>query len=82
MADQTVMAKNYFTKGGDELVIGGALTVEEGATVSGLITQAANQTDSTATTVADLKDDFNALLAKLQAAGLMAPAASGGSDAT
>lgn len=32
---------------------------------------AANQADSTATTVADLKTDVNALLAKLKAAGLM-----------
>ena len=29
------------------------------------------QTDSTATTVADLRTDFNALLAKLRAAGFM-----------
>lgn len=29
------------------------------------------QTDSTATTVADLRTDFNSLLAKLRAAGLM-----------
>lgn len=29
------------------------------------------QADSTATTVAELKDDFNDLLAKLKAAGLM-----------
>ena len=34
--------------------------------------QAANQADSTATTVAGIKDDFNACLAKLKAAGLMA----------
>ena len=35
------------------------------------ITPAANQADSTASTVATLKDDFNALLAKLKTAGLM-----------
>ena len=29
------------------------------------------QTDSTATTIADLKADFNTLLAKLKTAGLM-----------
>ena len=29
-------AKNYFTQGGDELVIGGKLTVLEGADVTGL----------------------------------------------
>lgn len=34
--------------------------------------QAENQADSTAATVAALKDDLNALLAKLQDAGLMA----------
>lgn len=34
-------------------------------------TPAANQADSTATTVAVLKDEFNALLTKLKAAGLM-----------
>ncbi len=33
---------------------------------------AANQADSTASTVAGLKDDLNALLAKLKAAGIMA----------
>ena len=35
------------------------------------IPAAANQADSEATTVANLKTDFNALLAKLKAAGLM-----------
>jgi hypothetical protein len=38
----------------------------------GVVTPAALQTDSTATTIADLKTDFNALIAKLIAAGLMA----------
>jgi len=33
--------------------------------------ETATQDDSTATTVSDLKDDFNALLAKLKAANLM-----------
>lgn len=109
--------KNFFAHGGNELVVGGKLTVLEGATVEGLanaeqlvaatadtlgcvkaaakaetdtvpakigadgvlyvptypdaVTPAANQADSTATTVAGLKDDLNALLAKLKAAGLM-----------
>ena len=36
------------------------------------IPTAANQADSEATTVAGLVTDFNALLAKLKAAGLMA----------
>ena len=35
------------------------------------VTPAANQADSTASTIATLKDDFNALLAKLKTAGLM-----------
>ena len=34
--DETYSPKNYMTAGGDELVIGGKLTVLEGAEVSGL----------------------------------------------
>ena len=67
-------AKNYTEQGGEKWVIGGALEIKEGASVTGLpssFTPAANQTDSTATTIALLKDDFNALLAKLKTAGLM-----------
>ena len=40
--------------------------------VSGLVKIAANQVDSIATDAAGLVTDFNALLAKLKAAGLMA----------
>ena len=67
-------AKNYTEQGGDITHIGGKLVFEEGASVEGLpgSTPAENQADSTASTVAALKDDFNALLAKLKAAGLMA----------
>lgn len=70
-------AKNYTEQGGDVTHIGGKLIIEEGASVEGLtssggFTPAANQAESTATTVAALKDDLNALLAKLKAAGLMA----------
>ena len=43
----------------------------EGATLLGF-PKAENQLDSTATTVADLKADLNALLGRLKAAGLMA----------
>ena len=105
----THVTKNYFTDGGDELVIGGKLTVLEGAEVEGLsggggsytlpaatadklggikvgsgltitdgvlsatgITPAEAQADSTASSYPGLKDDFNALLAKLRAAGLLA----------
>ena len=105
----THVTTNYFTEGGDELVIGGKLTVLEGAEVEGLsggggsymlpaatadklggikvgsgltitdgvlsatgITPAEAQADSTASSYTGLKDDFNALLAKLRAAGLLA----------
>ena len=49
------------------------LEITESATVTGLpsIPKAENQADSTATTVADLKSNFNDLLSKLKAAGLM-----------
>ena len=104
----THVTKNYFTEGGDELVIGGKLTVLEGAEVKGLsggggsytlpaatadklggikvgsgltitdgvlsadgVTPAAAQADSTATTIAALKEDFNTLLAALRTAGLI-----------
>ena len=122
--------RNYFAHGGGEWVIGGKLTVLEGATVEGLTTTAApasadalggikaaekgvgdtveakigedaklyvpaypedyvlpaatadtlggvqlaaNQVDSAASTIAGLNIEFNALLAKLKAAGIMAP---------
>lgn len=60
--------KNY--QDGDNLVIGGTLELKEGATLSGF-PRASNQSDSTATTIADLKSDFNSLLSKLKTAGLM-----------
>lgn len=67
--------KNYTEQGGDKWVVGGTLEIgSEGQLILGgkSIAPAAHQTDSTATTIADLKTDFNALLAKLNAAGLMA----------
>lgn len=63
--------KNYTEQGGEKTVIGGALEIKEDANVTGLPI-AANQADSTAADVAGLVTDFNALLAKLIAAGLMA----------
>ena len=63
--------KNFFAHGGNELVIGGKLTLLEGATVEGLtgaIEKIENVPESTATTVAALKESFNALLASLKAA--------------
>ena len=51
----------------------GAITVPSAtASVKGVVKQAVTQADSTATDVAGLKTDFNALLAKLKTAGLMA----------
>ena len=44
-----------------------------GGQVVGLFTPVAFQADSTATTIAGLVTDFNSLLAKLKAAGLMEP---------
>ena len=77
-------AKNYFAHGGNELVIGGKLTFLPGAEIEGSDALPAafadeefapipNQKESEATTVAALRDDFNALLTKLKTAGFMAP---------
>ncbi len=71
-------SKNYTEQGGERTVIGGELVIknggrlilEEGADNSGL-PSAANQAESTATTVSGLKDDLNALIGKLVSAGLM-----------
>lgn len=68
-------AKNYTEQGGEKTVIGGTLEIKEGASVTGLpspFTPAQNQASSTAVDVAGLLADFNALLVKLKAAGLMA----------
>ncbi len=62
--------KNYTEQGGEKTVIGGTLEIQEGASVTGFPI-AENQADSTATDAAGLVTDFNALLAKLKAAGLM-----------
>lgn len=62
--------KNYTEQGGEKTVIGGVLEIKEGASVTGLPV-AENQADSIATDVTGLVTDFNALLAKLKAAGLM-----------
>lgn len=67
--------KNYTEQGGEKTVIGGTLEIVEGGQVVGLpssFTPAEAQTDSTATDVTGLVTDFNTLLAKLRAAGLMA----------
>ena len=90
VADVTRNTHNYFAQGGNELVIGGKLTFLPGATVEGAeglfdlpsASTPASPTmpyiaDSEATTVAALKDNFNALLAALRTAGLMAAAREG-----
>ena len=80
IADTTRNTHNYFANGGNELVIGGKLTFLPGATVEGgddLFGQPPSfepigyVADSEATTIAALKDDFNALLAALRSCGLM-----------
>ena len=75
-------AKNYMTQGGDRWVIGGSLEILEGASVTGLPSAAADnpgvvriattQAASAAADVAALATDFNTLLQKLKAAGIMA----------
>lgn len=80
VADVTRNTHNYFAQGGNELVIGGKLTFLPGATIEGgddLFGQPPSFepigyiADSEATTIAALKDDFNALLAALRSCGLM-----------
>lgn len=63
--------RNYMAHGGSELVIGGTLTILPGATVTGLERatggiDVSSVEDSTATTVAALREDFNLLLAVLR----------------
>lgn len=62
--------KNYTEQGGEKTVIGGVLELKEKAILIGF-SKAENQIDSTATTIADLKTDFNSLLSKLKSSGLM-----------
>lgn len=67
--------KNYTEQGGEKTVIGGTLEVTSGGKLSfeGMdLMPAENQAESIASTIAELKTDFNALLTKLKAAGLMA----------
>jgi hypothetical protein len=78
-------AKNYTEQGGNVTHFGGKVIFEEGCEVEGnSFTPAANQAASTATTIAQLKDDINALLTKLKTAGLMEADAesNGGSSGT
>ena len=78
----THITKNYFAHGGDQLVIGGRLTFLPGAVLEGgeglFDLPPGGETvtppflaDSTATTVAQLREDYNRLLAVLREAGIM-----------
>ena len=86
----TYNSKNYFAHGGEQLVIGGKLTFLEGAEVENFPGStsgtAASGTapyvaDSEATTVANLKNDFNALLATLRTAGVLSATAPAATEA-
>jgi hypothetical protein len=70
--------KNYTEQGGEKTVIGGTLEIKEEATVVGLplatpieVPVLENQAKSTAEDIETLLEDFNALLLKLKASGLM-----------
>ena len=70
--------ENFKLQGGDisafegTVVFAGDVIFEDGSTVSGIpFPKADYQETCGATTVAQLKDDFNALRAKLISAGLM-----------
>ena len=75
-------SRNYHAHGGNEWVVGGKLTFLPGAAVEGAEglfdlpsaagVQIPHVAQSTATTVAALREDFNTLLAALKNAGLMA----------
>lgn len=67
--------KNYTEQGGEKTVIGGELAIAASGKLTFAGTElkpAETQADSTASTIAGLVADFNALLTKLKAAGLMA----------
>lgn len=63
-------SKNYTEQGGEKTVIGGTLEIKDGANIS-VFPICEIQSESTASTIAELKSDFNALLLKLKQAGLM-----------
>ena len=66
--------KNYHEQGGKKWVVGGQLEITADGKLTFQGTQlkpALGQTDSEASTIAALKEDFNALLERLFTAGLM-----------
>ena len=67
-------SKNYRDEGGDVFVVGGEIrVVDEGKiTFNGReVKPSENQESSKASTISVLKSDFNTLLSKLKASGLM-----------
>ena len=66
--------KNYRERGGERWVVNGVLEVTEAGVLllnGKPLIRAENQPDSTASTISDLKEDFNSLLQKLKYAGFM-----------
>lgn len=66
--------KNYTEQSGEKTVIGGTIEVTSEGKLTfagGELKPSEEQADSEAATIAELRTDFNALLAKLKAAGLM-----------
>lgn len=66
--------KNHQEQGGDRTIIGGELVIAEGGKLifnGQELKPAAFQSASTASTVAGVVTDLNALIAKLIAAGIM-----------
>lgn len=80
-------SRNYHAHGGNEWVIVGKLTFLPGATVEGMEglfdppvacePVLLNVTESNATTVAALREDYNQLIAELREAGLVAESPAG-----
>lgn len=66
--------KNYRERGGEKWVVNGVLEVTEAGVLmlnNKPLIRAENQPDSIASTIAELKEDFNSLLQKLKYAGIM-----------
>ena len=66
------MDRIYLAHGGREVVVGGRVTFEEGASIAGGIIDFVPV--SNAVNIAALRSDFNRLLNAIRVAGLMRPA--------
>lgn len=67
--------KNYSDDGGSVWIVGGKLEIADGGELiinGSPLTQVAHQADTSATTISGLTNDFNELLFKLKAVGIMA----------